>query len=51
MGPNGEPKKTKEKPLMEIKNRLEAQPINLKPGCIGLKQALEKLKKGGEIRN
>lgn len=41
---NGETKKTKEKPLMEITNKLVAQPINLKLNWVGLRQSLEKSK-------
>lgn len=44
MGPNGEAKKTKEKPLKEITNKLVSQPINLKPNWVGLRQSLEKFK-------
>lgn len=42
--PNGETKKTKEKPLKEITNKLVAQPVNLKPSWAGLRQSLEKSK-------
>lgn len=50
MGPNGEPKKIKERPLKEITNKLETRPINLKPCQTGLRQASEKSNKGGESR-
>lgn len=44
VGPKGETKKTKEKPLKEITTKLVAQPFNLKPSWTGLKQSLEKSK-------
>lgn len=43
IGPNGETKKTKERTLGDITNRLEARPVNLKPGWVGIRQEKEKL--------
>lgn len=48
VGPYGESNKLEKKPLKDISNRLEAQPIILKPGRTGLCNIFEKLNKGGE---
>lgn len=44
VGPNGETKKTKDKPLKEITNKLVAQPVILKSNWSGLKQSFERSK-------
>lgn len=50
LGPNGEPKKLKERSLKEITNRLEVQPRISKVGRSGLRQVVEKLHKIGDDR-
>lgn len=42
MGPKGEPKKPKEKPLNDIKNKPEMRPVILKPERDGLRQGVNK---------